>query len=281
MDSIPLGHKHLTEDLTDHDDQPLLDDFESSNLQSSRFRTPKWLWGLHILLFILSFTILIISWRQSYPTDSTCAKQLSAYSPFTGLVEYETRRFHGALSDTNPYKGPPNPRLDAEWKRITHMGQLKISAKDMTGLRKPLSQVKVVESEGDGYAVGIEVFHQLHCLNLIRQYVYFDYYSKEENKPAEFSDSNQTVRLHIDHCIDILRQVIQCNGDVGVVTRSWVKGRTINYPDFNVWHKCRKLEPILQYAMEHEIEAEPVKNSDSVELSEPPCTNAAPGEVCP
>ncbi|KAJ6021716.1 hypothetical protein N7540_007220, partial [Penicillium herquei] len=82
-------------------------------------------------------------------------------APFTGLVEYETRRFHGALSDSNPYKGPPSPQLDAEWKRITHMGQLKISAKDMAGLRKPLSQVKVVESEGDGYAVGIEVFHQV------------------------------------------------------------------------------------------------------------------------
>jgi hypothetical protein len=31
-----------------------------------------------------------------------------------------------------------------------------------------------------GYRAGVEVFHQLHCLNLLRQAVYKDYYGREE-----------------------------------------------------------------------------------------------------
>ena len=31
-----------------------------------------------------------------------------------------------------------------------------------------------------GYRAGVEVFHQLHCLNLLRQALYSDYYAKPE-----------------------------------------------------------------------------------------------------
>ncbi len=31
-----------------------------------------------------------------------------------------------------------------------------------------------------GYRAGVEVFHQLHCLNLLRQALYSDYYGKPE-----------------------------------------------------------------------------------------------------
>lgn len=85
----------------------------------------------------------------------------------------------------------------------------------------------------------------------------------------------------LDHCIDMLRQVIQCNGDVGVVTRSWLKGRSISYPDFNVWHRCRKIGPILEFSKANEIHAEPTRSPDSLDLDQPPCTNARPGEICP
>ncbi|RAH63528.1 hypothetical protein BO85DRAFT_495449 [Aspergillus piperis CBS 112811] len=283
MDSITSHENDLPDNVIDDDSGPLLDKGNHQRLGRLHCWAIPWLLTSQILVFLLSFYMLIsgLRLRQSYPTDQQCAAQLSAYSPFIDLVEYDNVRFQGSLFDTNPYKGAPNPRLDDEWKRITHMAQLKIAKEDMPHLKKPLSQVKVLEAEGDGYAGGIEVFHQLHCVNLVRQYTYYGYYSKLDNKPVEFSDSNETLRLHVDHCIDMLRQVIQCNGDVGVVTRSWVKGRQINYPDFSVWHKCRRLEPIMEYAKANEIESEPVRSPDALELSQPPCTNAPPDEICP
>ncbi|RAH48910.1 oxidase ustYa family protein [Aspergillus brunneoviolaceus CBS 621.78] len=273
MESIPLHPKGSIEDPMTDDSDPLLDHFDIPHPHHLHVRTAHWLWALHLLFFLLSFSLLISALRlnRSSPTGP----------PFTHLVEYEDVRFQGSLFDTNPYKGAPNPHLDAAWGHITHMAQLEITAEDMFRLNKPLTQVKVAETEGNGYAGGIEVFHQLHCVNLVRQYTYYDYYSQLENRPAEFNDSNETLRLHVDHCIDMLRQVIQCNGDVGVVTRSWVKGRALSYPDFSVWHKCRKLEPIAQYSKAHEIDTEPTKLADSLELSEPPCTDAAPDQICP
>ena len=31
-----------------------------------------------------------------------------------------------------------------------------------------------------GYRAGVEVFHQLHCLNLLRQALYSDYYGRSD-----------------------------------------------------------------------------------------------------
>jgi hypothetical protein len=31
-----------------------------------------------------------------------------------------------------------------------------------------------------GYRAGVEVFHQLHCLNLLRQAIYKDYYGRKD-----------------------------------------------------------------------------------------------------
>jgi hypothetical protein len=43
---------------------------------------------------------------------------------------------------------------------IFKVAQIKIRPEEMSQLKKPLSQVKVAKVMGDGYAGGIEVFHQ-------------------------------------------------------------------------------------------------------------------------
>ncbi len=48
--------------------------------------------------------------------------------------------------------------------------------------------------------VQIEVFHQLHCLNYIRHRVY--------NMTPEDPAGEASIRIHTDHCIDYLRQVL-------------------------------------------------------------------------
>jgi hypothetical protein len=48
--------------------------------------------------------------------------------------------------------------------------------------------------------IQIEVFHQLHCLNFIRHRVY--------NMTPEDPGGDESTSIHIDHCIDYLRQVL-------------------------------------------------------------------------
>lgn len=72
----------------------------------------------------------------------------------------------------------------------------------MKKLHKPLTQAKYPENSGGGFSVGLEVFHQLHCLNLVRQYTHFGYYSTLAIPPQPFTDSNATLRLHVGMCPD-------------------------------------------------------------------------------
>lgn len=65
----------------------------------------------------------------------------------------------------------------------------------------------------------------------------------------------------VDHCIDYLRETIMCAGDLGVYMSFWVEDRDIPWPDFEVEHKCRSWESIVEYAKEA---------ADGIQLPEKP-----------
>jgi len=46
----------------------------------------------------------------------------------------------------------------------------------------------------EGYRVGLEVFHQLHCINLLRQVTYKDYYMKLGN--GNFANGEEDLQMH-------------------------------------------------------------------------------------
>lgn len=51
-----------------------------------------------------------------------------------------------------------------------------------------------------------------------------------------------------DHCIEIIRQVLSCHADTGLITFHWVKDNPVPYPDFNTWHMCRDPEELLEWS---------------------------------
>lgn len=58
------------------------------------------------------------------------------------------------------------------------------------------SQVGAASKDGQYFAM-IEVFHQLHCLNMIRKYVWRDYYQHD----ATFHDEEHMIQMHIGECL--------------------------------------------------------------------------------
>lgn len=58
--------------------------------------------------------------------------------------------------------------------------------------------------------------------------------------------------VYLDHCIDILRQKLMCDADVGVLTYNWVTQRKAPWPNFNVQHKCRDFDRALQWGLDHQ-----------------------------
>jgi hypothetical protein len=59
--------------------------------------------------------------------------------------------------------------------------------------------------------------------------------------------------LNIDHCVDMLRQVIMCNVDPGMITSFWVKDRPDPFPDFVMQKKCKNPYALLGWARERGI----------------------------
>ncbi|KAI0197961.1 hypothetical protein F4808DRAFT_437230 [Astrocystis sublimbata] len=67
------------------------------------------------------------------------------------------------------------------------------------------------------YGASLAVYHQLHCVDAIRQayYVLFDAVKYGVN--VTFSDLNDyETDWHTRHCIDFLRQMLMCNPDLTV-----------------------------------------------------------------
>ena len=88
--------------------------------------------------------------------------------------------------------------------------------------------------------------------------------------PQEFTDPEDIIRAHVDHCIDMLRQAFLCQGDVGIITYKWVEDFGI-YPNFSTKHKCRKIDKIVEWADRHSTPVEdPSQVADTVWLANPP-----------
>ncbi len=73
-------------------------------------------------------------------------------------------------------------------------------------------------------------------------------------------NSPYIVRVHTTHCLDILRQVLMCNPDVGVLGQVWWQPDDETNPmpfvDFNTKHRCRDYEAVRVWAEAHQLPPE-------------------------
>lgn len=126
------------------------------------------------------------------------------------------------------------------------------------GLRR--DQVKISQEYGGGFPANVEGLHHLHCLNLVRQALHWNYDYYLAKKEGPFVNSEYIIRVHTTHCLDILRQVLMCNPDVGVLGQVWWQPDTepepIPFVDFNTRHRCRDFEAVRAWAEAHQLPPE-------------------------
>ncbi|KAM7216085.1 protein of unknown function (DUF3328) domain containing protein [Rhypophila decipiens] len=147
----------------------------------------------------------------------------------------------------NPWRGRPGPETDAIWENEGGAAfgfiWIPLDEAEEAGIT---SDHMHFDGKGDqegleGYPVHVEVFHQIHCLNLIRMSTWYnsDYY--RARKQLAFSHPEEQVIEHVDHCIDNIRQRLMCTADVGLIPFYWVNetGRIGTDPDFQQAHTCR------------------------------------------
>jgi hypothetical protein len=148
--------------------------------------------------------------------------------------------------------------------------------------------VKQRASDGGGFMAQMEVFHQLHCLDTLRQGLYFNYDYYHENRDGVWGRSDAVVRKHMGkslslhtilcsgkltyrtgHCLDLLRLQLQCTADVGLISMMWVNatGTPVEFAKFTGEHRCRDFGAIREWAMAND-EKGYIKVRDGDEVSD-------------
>jgi hypothetical protein len=152
----------------------------------------------------------------------------------------------------------PGPETDAAWavfeKVLTHA----ITSDQVRALGKDPSTVAKFEDEywglgDDAYMAQMDVFHQIHCINVLRSAAFEDH--PQTTKKKEKKDKMYWIHMH--HCVDIALQNIQCHASTDLLTLSWMDSRSKPWPDFSVWHQCRDIDTLVRWQRENAVD--PVK----------------------
>ncbi|KAI0128648.1 hypothetical protein BJ170DRAFT_682434 [Xylariales sp. AK1849] len=213
---------------------------------------PHWAWLAHAVLLSISMTFFALSFcmrSARHPTDPIPV----TYSPALSAINYEIKHFDLPPVPAGPFVGKGD-EVDKMWEYLTDgVPDTMVSREEMMKMGlDPEGALEITDPATGkrGFRVAIEVFHQLHCLNLLRQNNYKSHY-----KPlgGDTSDGTHDLHGHIDHCIDALRQFVMCQGDVNVFAFRFPFGDGDPWPDYTTPHVCRNYNSLRQWAFDHGV----------------------------
>ncbi|KAF2033484.1 hypothetical protein EK21DRAFT_58412 [Setomelanomma holmii] len=198
--------------------------------------------------------------------DDFCMHHVSRYCETAPVVKdvrpgWHDKTFNGSFLHENMYRGPAGPDVDTAWEALGVNFRSVVIPPDEaeeTGLRP--DQVQISQTYGGGFPANVEGLHHLHCLDLLRKSLHWNYDYYLAKKEGPFVNSDYIVRVHTTHCLDILRQVLMCNPDVGILGQVWWQAGSEPEPmpfvDFNTKHRCRDYEAVRAWAEAHQLPPE-------------------------
>ncbi|WQF84154.1 Putative mycotoxin biosynthesis protein UstYa [Colletotrichum destructivum] len=134
------------------------------------------------------------------------------------------------------YVGEPSAELDESWDRLE--SAIEITLQSHEAKTKDGQMLDTMQSEGE-YRTSLDVVHSLHCLNQLRKVLYREYYFP--NRPNEF------FYTHMNHCIDHLRQALQCHADLTPLNYKWSEEHDRALPTWSSKHTCRDFDKMLRW----------------------------------
>ncbi|KAF7186778.1 Cyclochlorotine biosynthesis protein O, partial [Pseudocercospora fuligena] len=228
-----------------------------------------------IIVFLLLYTLLT---SRIIDGDAICGAQLSPYCEYTtssvnddidaddrdvapfleaNTLQYTTFTEENHLMQPSPYRGQPTPEIETAWRELWRVPRIQFPESKLSALNKTNIDLyaHAAPQYGGGVLGFINVFHELHCLNLIRQYTYRDSY--DYSHVTAFRAPPEIVRGHIDHCIETLRKQLMCTSDLTPLIFLKDASRSTGMkPDFNIQRKCRDYQQIQQWTLQNRAEPE-------------------------
>jgi len=218
--------------------------------------------ALWIVLSLLASHIIALAggWilsRLLMNRDSICARYTAQYSQIHAdlRIQYSTVKYNGSFFHQTVYRRDPSDEVDAAWQALgVDYRPLRVNEAEAAKSGLGPSHVKIQSKYGGGYPANVEGLHHLHCLNLLRQTLKFNYDYYKARGEGAFQNEDYVVKVHATHCLDILRQQLMCTVDTGVLGQVWWnKEKPTAFVDFNTEHRCKNFDSIRQWAEKRQL----------------------------
>ncbi|KAF9522396.1 hypothetical protein CPB83DRAFT_777148, partial [Crepidotus variabilis] len=164
-------------------------------------------------------------------------------APVQHLIEPQEVVFSGGFKKPSIYQGPSAPERDKAWEDLYSFG---ISRIPKSSAAKLVNKTIPIPGDTDHYIIGLDVFHQLHCINMLRLRV-FSPTVPDTNDALEGTD-------HLSHCIEWLRQSVMCSVDITPIPWRWDFKDKIAKPTADIQHTCRNFDKVKDWAKENHLE---------------------------
>ncbi|QGA18663.1 hypothetical protein EYB26_006348 [Talaromyces marneffei] len=140
------------------------------------------------------------SYQFGFRTDFVPVKTTIALeeASFTGGLLYdENGTLYQEVDSGQPqYVGLPGPHIDKAWKDLMNGLDVVIEGKEAEDAG--LLGLTIAEPDGKSFRLSLDVYHSLHCVNLVRQALDVNYYHRNGEGPHIY-------RLHTGIIIALCR----------------------------------------------------------------------------
>jgi len=239
------------------------EDYEALLSQQETLHRKKksFFWISILSIPIASFCLLGLgAWigsRWLANPNAICPAHVQHYSPILKEVDTSLHNvyFNGSFMKENAFRLNAGPEVDAAWESLgIDYRSVAVPADEAAKSGLKSDQVHINEKYGGGYPANVEGLHHLHCLNLVRQSLYYNYDYYHAKGEGAFKNDDNIVRFHVSHCLDIVRQQLMCNPDTGLLGQVWWDPAAPKaFVDFNTEHRCKNFDAIRQWAEERQM----------------------------
>ncbi|KAG5984154.1 hypothetical protein E4U55_005867 [Claviceps digitariae] len=265
--------------------EPLLETDDNSSAVNSRWsRSFIYISLANMMLFLMTASMMAsLGVRPQKKVLNAELRATSSYTPIYDMIDLEPsiRRINGTVMPAGKLsiaRQFPNPEADAIWENdIELIRPIPVTRDQILRMGKDPDTVAKLEDEvwglgDDAYVAALDVFHNLHCLNALRQAAYANYYNQTI---ADATKKNSLTEIHLNHCVDILFQHISCSNNLNLVTRHWTEDREYPFPDFSINAHCINFEKLTKWHKEASIDMEKYVRV----MKKPPGVKEQPAEV--
>jgi len=145
------------------------------------------------------------------------------------------------------YFQKPTVELNQKWDDLLQYSNIVFSEDEMRSYGREEQGVKL--TDGSGYLGTMMVYHELHCVKRLFQYMNSDYYFP--NISSIHDDWNMA---HNYHCLDLIRQGIMCRVDVSPVTFRWGHKQAMPLANFSSPHSCYNWDAFYSWSEDNSVD---------------------------